>query len=71
LVFDKHWNLFGNDNDHESLPLAYVPGRLIHVTPHSDFAWPRGWMPHITLTVRTSPRNSATICSSPAGEFAR
>jgi putative heme-binding domain-containing protein len=48
LVFDKHWNLFGNDNDHESLPLAYVPGRLIHVTPHSDFAWPRGWMPHIT-----------------------
>jgi putative heme-binding domain-containing protein len=28
--------------------LAYVPGRLIHVTPHSDFAWPRGWMPHIT-----------------------
>jgi putative heme-binding domain-containing protein len=48
LVFDKNWNLFGNDNDHESLPLAYVPGRLIHVTPHSDFAWPRGWMPHIT-----------------------
>ena len=26
LVFDKSWNLFGNDNDHESLPLAYVPG---------------------------------------------
>jgi putative heme-binding domain-containing protein len=48
LVFDHDWNLFGNDNDHESLPLAYVPGRLIHVTPHSDFGWPRGWMPHIT-----------------------
>jgi putative heme-binding domain-containing protein len=48
LVFDHNWNLFGNDNDHESLPLAYVPGRLIHVTPHSDFSWPRGWMPHIT-----------------------
>jgi putative heme-binding domain-containing protein len=48
LVFDKNWNLFGNDNDHESLPLAYVPGRLLHVTRHSDFAWPRGWMPHIT-----------------------
>ena len=48
LVFDKSWNLFGNDNDHESLPLAYVPGRLLHVTPHSDFAWPRGWMPQIT-----------------------
>ena len=48
LVFDRNWNLFGNDNDHESLPLGYVPGRLIHVTPHSDFGWPRGWMPHIT-----------------------
>jgi putative heme-binding domain-containing protein len=48
LVFDRDWNLFGNDNDHESLPLAYVPGRLIHVAPHSDFSWPRGWMPHIT-----------------------
>ena len=41
LVFDHDWNLFGNDNDHESLPLAYVPGRLIHVAPHSDFSWPR------------------------------
>jgi putative heme-binding domain-containing protein len=48
LVFDREWNLFSNDNDHESLPHAYVPGRLIHVTPHSDFGWPRGWMPHIT-----------------------
>lgn len=48
LCFDHDWNLFGNDNDHESLPLAYVPGRLIHITPHSDFGWPRGWMPHIT-----------------------
>jgi putative heme-binding domain-containing protein len=48
LTFDRDWNLFGNDNDHESLPQAYVPGRLIHITPHSDFGWPRGWMPHIT-----------------------
>jgi putative heme-binding domain-containing protein len=48
LVFDRDWNLFGNDNDHESAPQAYVPGRLIHVTPHSDFGWPRGWMPQIT-----------------------
>jgi putative heme-binding domain-containing protein len=48
LVFDRDWNLFSNDNDHESLPHAYVPGRLVHVTPHSDFGWPRGWMPHIT-----------------------
>jgi putative heme-binding domain-containing protein len=48
LVFDRDWNLFSNDNDHESLPHAYVPGRLVYVTPHSDFGWPRGWMPHIT-----------------------
>ncbi|HET6324281.1 MAG TPA: hypothetical protein VFG04_06240, partial [Planctomycetaceae bacterium] len=48
LAFDRDWNLFSNDNDHESLPHAYVPGRLIHVSPHSDFGWPRGWMPHIT-----------------------
>jgi putative heme-binding domain-containing protein len=48
LVFDRDWNLFSNDNDHESLPHAYVPGRLIHVSPHGDFGWPRGWMPHIT-----------------------
>ncbi len=48
LVFDRDWNLFSNDNDHESLPHAYVPGRLIHVVPQADFGWPRGWMPHIT-----------------------
>jgi putative heme-binding domain-containing protein len=46
LAFDEHFNLFTNDNDHESLPADYVPGRLLHVTPHADFAWPRGWMPH-------------------------
>src|SRR5262249_36517579 len=33
-----------NDNDHESLPDRYTPARLLHVTPHVDFAWPRGWM---------------------------
>ncbi len=44
LVFDKNWNLFTNDNDHESMPVEYVPGRLNHVTPHSYFSWPRGWM---------------------------
>ncbi len=48
LIFDRNWNLFSNDNDHESLPHAYVPGRLIHVVPQADFGWPRGWMPHIT-----------------------
>jgi putative heme-binding domain-containing protein len=44
LVFDRHWNLFTNDNDHEAMPAEYVPGRLNHVTPHSYFSWPRGWM---------------------------
>jgi putative heme-binding domain-containing protein len=44
LAFDHHWNLFSNDNDHEGLPALFVPGRLLHVTPHADFAWPRGWM---------------------------
>jgi putative heme-binding domain-containing protein len=48
LAFDRDWNLFSNDNDHESLPDQYVPGRLLHVTPHADFAWPRGWMPEKT-----------------------
>ena len=44
LAFDHHWNLFTNDNDHESMPAEYVPGRLNHVTPHAWFGWPRGWM---------------------------
>jgi len=44
LCFDKHWNLFTNDNDHEGLPSLYAPGRLLHVTPHSYFSWPRGWL---------------------------
>ncbi len=44
LAFDRHWDLFTNDNDHESLPDRYTPARLLHVTPHVDFAWPRGWM---------------------------
>jgi putative heme-binding domain-containing protein len=44
LTFDRSWNLFTNDNDHESRPDLYVPARLMHVTPHADFAWPRGWM---------------------------
>ncbi len=44
LAFDSDWNLFSNDNDHESRPDEYVPGRLLHITPHADFAWPRGWL---------------------------
>lgn len=44
LAFDRHWNLFSNDNDHESIPDLYVPGRLLYVTPRAEFFWPRGWM---------------------------
>ncbi|HJT76386.1 MAG TPA: ThuA domain-containing protein, partial [Gemmataceae bacterium] len=44
LAFDHAWNLFTNDNDHESLPDRYTPARLLYVSPHVDFAWPRGWM---------------------------
>lgn len=44
LTFDHRWNLFTNDNDHESRPDLYTPGRLLHVTPQVDFAWPRGWI---------------------------
>ena len=44
LAFDRQWNLFTNDNDHESRADAYAPARLMHVTPGADFAWPRGWM---------------------------
>jgi len=44
LAFDRGWNLFTNDNDHESRAEAYAPARLMHVTPGADFAWPRGWM---------------------------
>jgi putative heme-binding domain-containing protein len=44
LAFDRQWNLFSNDNDHESRADLYAPARLMHVTPHADFAWPRGWL---------------------------
>jgi len=44
LAFDSQWNLFSHDNDHESMPAAYIPGRLLHVTQGADFSWPRGWM---------------------------
>ena len=44
LAFDRGWNLFTNDTDHESRADAYAPARLLHVTPGADFAWPRGWM---------------------------
>lgn len=44
LTFDRHWNLFTDDNDREAMPVQYVPARLLHVTPHADFGWPRGWM---------------------------
>ena len=44
LTFDRGWDLFTNDNDHESRPDRFAPARLLHVSPHADFAWPRGWM---------------------------
>jgi putative heme-binding domain-containing protein len=44
LAFDANWNLFTNDNDHESRPDQYAPAKLLHVTPGIDFGWPRGWM---------------------------
>ena len=44
LCFDKNWNLFTNDNDHEGIPSLYAPGRLMHVTEGSYWSWPRGWM---------------------------
>ena len=44
VSFDRAWNLFTSDNDHESLPQHYVPGRLLHVTPGAYFSWPRGWL---------------------------
>lgn len=44
LVFDSRWNLFSNDNDHESIPSEYVPGRLLYVPPLADYNWPRGWL---------------------------
>ncbi|HVV98779.1 MAG TPA: hypothetical protein VHB77_00480 [Planctomycetaceae bacterium] len=48
LCFDKNWNLFTNDNDHEGLPSLYTPGRLLHVTEGSYFSWPAGWAPSKT-----------------------
>src|SRR5262249_22067638 len=30
LAFDRNWNLFTNDNDHESLAHLYAPARLLH-----------------------------------------
>jgi putative heme-binding domain-containing protein len=46
LAFDRRYELFTDDNDHESLPDRYTPYRILHVTPHADFAWPRGWAAH-------------------------
>ncbi|HEV2688360.1 MAG TPA: hypothetical protein VGV35_07390, partial [Bryobacteraceae bacterium] len=48
IAFDHAWNLFTSDNDHESMPADYVPGRLLHVTLGAYFSWPRGWMPEKT-----------------------
>jgi putative heme-binding domain-containing protein len=52
LAFDRQWNLFTNENDHESMADRFAPCKLLHVTPHADFGWPRGWM------ARKSPERS-------------
>lgn len=48
IAFDREWNLFTSDNDHEGRPADFVPGRVLHVTQGAYFAWPRGWMPEKT-----------------------
>jgi putative heme-binding domain-containing protein len=44
ISYDRAWNLFTSDNDHESRPKDFVPGRLLHVTSGAYFSWPRGWL---------------------------
>lgn len=45
LAFDRNWNLFTNDNDHEGKADLYAPAKLLHVAYEGiDFGWPRGWM---------------------------
>ncbi|HEX5447006.1 MAG TPA: ThuA domain-containing protein, partial [Pirellulales bacterium] len=44
IAFDRRWNLFSNDNDHESIADRYSPARLLHVAPRANFFWPRGWI---------------------------
>jgi putative heme-binding domain-containing protein len=44
IAFDRRWNLFSNDNDHESIAERYSPARLLHVAPRAHFFWPRGWI---------------------------
>jgi putative heme-binding domain-containing protein len=55
LCFSETWDLFTNDNDHESLPDRYTPYRILHVTPGADFGWPRGW------AARRSPERNDLI----------
>jgi putative heme-binding domain-containing protein len=52
IAFDRRWNLFSNDNDHESIADRYSPARLLHVAPRANFFWPRGW------TASMSPERS-------------
>ncbi len=52
LAFDRRYELFTNDNDHESFPDRFTPYRVLHVARGADFAWPRGW------TARRSPDRS-------------
>jgi putative heme-binding domain-containing protein len=44
IAFDRRWQLFSNDNDHESIAERYSPARLLHVSEGANFFWPRGWI---------------------------
>jgi putative heme-binding domain-containing protein len=44
VAMDRRWNLFSNDNDHESMADRYSPARLLHAAPEAHFFWPRGWI---------------------------
>ncbi len=48
IAFDRAWNLFTTDNDHESRPKDFIPGRVLHATRGAYWSWPRGWSPEKT-----------------------
>ncbi len=57
LAFDPAWNLFTNDNDHESRADQYAPARLLHVTPHVDFVGREvGWRRRVPTAPISSSR---------------
>jgi len=44
LAFDSQFDLFGGDNDQETDPDEFVPGRMLYFTEGAFFNWPRGWL---------------------------